>query len=106
MNIPTKTYLAWLADMHRKGRMDRRQFISRAAAVGLAAPAITSLMTNSVLAAGPKKGGRMVLATRHGATNDSLDPGLLTHGGHWVMTYAIASTLPALISSLPHHLSV
>ena len=62
MTYPTKTYLAWLADMHRKGRMDRRQFISRSVAAGLTAPAITSLMTSSVLAAGPKKGGRMVLA--------------------------------------------
>ena len=57
MTYPTKTYLAWLADMHRKGRMDRRQFISRSVAAGLTAPAITSLMTSSVLAAGPKKGG-------------------------------------------------
>jgi peptide/nickel transport system substrate-binding protein len=99
MTHPTKTYLAWLADMHRTGRMDRRQFLGRAAAAGLTAPAITGLLSTSVLAAGPKKGGRMVLATRHGATNDSLDPALLTHGGHWAMTYAIASTLTETLPS-------
>ena len=31
----TKAYLAWLADMHRTGRMDCRQFLGRAAAAGL-----------------------------------------------------------------------
>ena len=42
----------------RQGKLDRREFIKRAAALGIAAPFATSLLSQSVLAATPKKAAK------------------------------------------------
>ncbi len=86
-------YVDWLVHQHFRNRMDRRAFLGRAAAVGLAAPVALRLMTGHALAQTPKRGGRMVLGTRHGATTDTLDPALLTNGAHWLLTFAVTTTL-------------
>jgi peptide/nickel transport system substrate-binding protein len=59
----------------KQGTLDRREFIKRAGALGLAAPFATSLLSQSVQAATPKKGGRCVLGLGYGSTTDSLVPG-------------------------------
>lgn len=64
-----------LAKIAGDGKMDRRDFIKKAAALGLAAPFATSLLSQSVHAATPKKGGRYIQGYGHGSTTDSLDPG-------------------------------
>ena len=74
----------------REGKLDRREFIKRAGALGLAAPFAASLLSQSVHAAMPKKGGKYVMGTAHGSTTDSLDPGTHENGfmTNTVFTYA------------------
>ncbi|TQV75783.1 ABC transporter substrate-binding protein [Denitrobaculum tricleocarpae] len=57
-----------------RGQVSRRDFLGRAAALGVAAPLATSLLSSTVLAAGPKKGGHLKLGMNGGTSADSLDP--------------------------------
>ena len=58
------------------GRMSRRDFMGRAAALGLTAAAANSLMTKAARAAGPQKGGTIKVGIEGGGSSDSLDPAL------------------------------
>jgi peptide/nickel transport system substrate-binding protein len=74
----------------KEGKLDRREFIKRAGALGLAAPFAATLLSQSVHAAMPKKGGRFVQGTAHGSTTDNLDPATNENGfsQNVVFTYA------------------
>jgi len=56
-----------------EGRLNRRDFISRATALGVTASMATGLWSDSALAA-PKQGGRLRIGIGQGSTSDSLDP--------------------------------
>jgi peptide/nickel transport system substrate-binding protein len=58
-----------------RGRVSRRDFIRLAMAAGITAAAADKLFVTAARAE-PKKGGTFRLAVGHGATTDSLDPGL------------------------------
>jgi len=60
------------------GKITRREFIERTAALGLAAAASPMFFPTSAKAAEPKKGGRLRLGLSGGSTTDSLDPATLT----------------------------
>ncbi len=64
-----------------KGKLTRREFITRVSALGLAAAVSPALLSTSAKAAGPKQGGRFVQAHTGGSTTDSLDPA--THTSNW-----------------------
>jgi peptide/nickel transport system substrate-binding protein len=55
-----------------EGRIDRREFIKRAAALGLAAAIPGALLAEEARAAAPKRGGRLRQALRGGSTSDTL----------------------------------
>ncbi len=74
------------------GRMTKREFMGRAAALGLTAAAI-SVAGRSASAQSPQKGGNMRIGTRHGQTTDTLDPALLFNGAQWMIAYAVRNTL-------------
>ena len=59
-----------------EGRISRRNFIRRAAALGMAAAVAPALLLEEAKAAGPKSGGHLRIGSGHGATGDSLDPSL------------------------------
>ena len=65
-------YLADLKARLASRRIDRRQFIASAVAAGVALPAALS-MQNAVLAATPKKGGRLRQGFSAGSTSETLD---------------------------------
>ena len=77
----------------RDGKLERREFIRLAGAMGLAAPFAASLLTQSVHAAMPKRGGRFVMGTAHGSTTDSLDPGTHENGFMQNRVYTYANPL-------------
>jgi len=56
------------------GQMNRRDFIGRAAALGVAAPLATRLLSGTARA-NPVRGGDLIMGLNGGATTDSLDPG-------------------------------
>ena len=74
------------------GRMNRRDFIGRAAALGVAAPLATQLLS-STARANPVRGGHLVLGLNGGATTDSLDPGLAPSAVPQSVNYAWGETL-------------
>ena len=77
----------------REGKLDRREFMRRAGALGLAAPFAASLLSQSVHAAMPKRGGKFSQGTGHGQTTDSLDPGTHENGFMQNMIYTYANHL-------------
>jgi peptide/nickel transport system substrate-binding protein len=67
------TYLDYLAREAARGRISRREFMGRAAALGVTAAAASSLLSSSILAAGPQTGGHLKLGLQGGAATDVLD---------------------------------
>lgn len=66
-----------LKQLAKAGKLSRREFIVGALAAGIAVP-VAQGMFASIARAEPKKGGLFRMATPHGATTDTLDPGLYT----------------------------
>lgn len=66
-----------LETLFLRGRLTRREFITRMSALGLSAAVSPALLAGRAQAAVPKKGGRFRLGLGQGATTDSLDPGKL-----------------------------
>ncbi len=71
-----KDQLSYYAGRVTSGLMSRRDFLGRAAALGLTAAAANSFLAQAVRAEGPKKGGTIKMGLQGGATTDSLDPAL------------------------------
>ena len=63
-----------LKELYENGKISRREFLSRAAALGVAGMVPASLLSTPALAA-PKTGGKFRGGLGHGSTTDSLDPG-------------------------------
>jgi len=78
--------------MSQLASITRRGFLGASAATG----AFLMLGANA-RAETPKRGGRMVIATREGSTTDSTDPGLLTNAYQWYLAYAFTSTLTEIL---------
>lgn len=77
---------------HLLDSISRRRFLQASAAAGA-----LSLLGPAARADTPKRGGRMVLATREGSTTDSTDPGLLTNSYQWYLAFAFTSTLTEIL---------
>lgn len=58
-----------------KGRISRREFFGRTAALGVSTVLATTLLAEVGMAQEPKRGGTARFGMAHGATTDSLDPG-------------------------------
>src|SRR5262245_10645038 len=58
-----------------RGRITRREFFGRAAALGVSTALATTMLAKAGLGADPKPGGKFRVAIGHGSTTDSLDPG-------------------------------
>ncbi|HYB10882.1 MAG TPA: ABC transporter substrate-binding protein [Alphaproteobacteria bacterium] len=57
-----------------KGRISRREFMGRAAALGITTALATSILSKAGVGATPKKGGSAKFGLAHGATTDTGDP--------------------------------
>ncbi len=66
--------LEYYANLLTLGKISRREFMGRAAALGATTALATSLAGGAVKAAEPKKGGRLRVGLTGGATSDTLDP--------------------------------
>ena len=82
------TILNDIKSKYRSGKLSRRQFMEGALAMGMTVAA-ASTFTADVLAATPKKGGRIRAGIAHGSTTDSLDPGTYENGYMNNLNYAI-----------------
>jgi len=96
--MPNSTKSPATADISRAQtrplvQLNRRDLLGATAALGATVAMGGLLPSGTARAATPKKGGFMKLASHHGATTDTLDPGLLTNGYQWMIQFAIANTL-------------
>ena len=66
--------LDFLAREAVRGRLSRREFLGRAAALGLTAPLAAKLLTSTTLAQGPQMGGDLVVGMVGGESTNSMDP--------------------------------
>src|SRR5882672_7368071 len=57
-----------------KGRISRREFMGRAAALGVTTALASTMLSEAGVAATPKQGGSARFGLAHGATTDTLDP--------------------------------
>ncbi|MEK6195783.1 MAG: peptide ABC transporter substrate-binding protein, partial [Deltaproteobacteria bacterium] len=67
-----------LERMFTEGLINRREFIARLSALGIAATMSPLLIPKNVEAAVPKKGGHFIMGATGGSTTDSMDPTTLT----------------------------
>ena len=74
---------------------NRRQTLALPAALGFAG--MFGQMPARAQDNAPKKGGKMVLASRHGSTTDSTDPGLLTNAYQGLLALSFSSTLTEIL---------
>lgn len=68
--------LRFLVKHAAEGRLNRRAFLGRAAALGVSATAASTMLGRAVRAEGPKQGGTLRLGLGGGAGTDTLDPAL------------------------------
>ena len=68
--------LEYLSHQVAKGRSSRRDFLGRAAALGVSSAFANALLSSAAHAAGPVKGGTIKVGLVGGATTDTLDPAL------------------------------
>ena len=61
------------------GGISRREFLARAAAMGIAAPTAMAFLSGDAVSATPKKGGHLIVGVNGGSTGDTLDPALCTN---------------------------
>lgn len=66
--------LNYLSQQVALGRSSRRDFMGRAAALGVTATAANTLLSTAAQAAGPVRGGTLKIGLQGGAATDSLDP--------------------------------
>jgi peptide/nickel transport system substrate-binding protein len=93
MHTDNERKIDWLMSQLKESRMSRREFMGRAAALGVTT-ALASTLAGEALAQGsPKKGGYMRFGMAHGETTDTLDPGQVTNGYTTVVAYTITNML-------------
>ncbi len=68
----------YLEQLFSLGKISRREFLSRASLLGLAAAVSSALPITPVRAATPRRGGPPRVAVQGGVTSDSLDPATIT----------------------------
>jgi peptide/nickel transport system substrate-binding protein len=71
------SHLETLQRLFSEGKISRREFIRKAAAMGLAATSASLWLPAAAKAAVPQKGGRLKIGSSGGSTSDSLDPATL-----------------------------
>ena len=91
-----ETEISHLQALFADRTITRRDFMGRAAALGLTTALATTLAGEAAKAATPKQGGLMKLAMGHGSTTDTYDPAVIENGFQWVLAYAISNTLVEL----------
>jgi peptide/nickel transport system substrate-binding protein len=68
--------LKYLSARAAAGKMSRREFMSRAAALGVSAAVANTFMASAAKAAGPVKGGTIKMGVQGGESTNTMDPAL------------------------------
>ena len=85
--------LDYYAKLLELGKINRREFIGRATALGATIAVATSMAGKALMAAMPKKGGKLRVGIGHGSTTDSLDPATFEQLYMQVVGYGLRGSL-------------
>ena len=85
--------LKYLADRAARGKHSRRAFLGRAGALGLTAGMANTLLASAVHAAGPVKGGTLIMGLGGGESTNSLDPAVAASQVPFHLTRTMGETL-------------
>ncbi|MDH3886839.1 MAG: ABC transporter substrate-binding protein, partial [Desulfobacterales bacterium] len=85
--------LKQLEHLLTRGKISRREFMTRVAALGLTAAVSPMLLATPAKASTPKKGGRLRLGMAGGSTTDSLDPATMTDAMAYNINWQIRNCL-------------
>jgi len=81
--------LKYLSKRAASGKMSRREFMGKAAALGVSAVAASTMLADAAKAAGPQKGGTFRMGVQGGESTNTQDPALwasdipIAGGNHW-----------------------
>ena len=78
------------------GRMDRREFLGRAAALGITATAGVALLSQSAYAATPKRGGEVNVASEETSQTETYDPTKMVTGTDANRSYQVYNRITNL----------
>lgn len=82
-----------LLSLATKGKMSRREFVSRAGAIGVSAAVAGTLLTTAARADTPVKGGVLRAGVQGGQSTDSLDPALAASPAPFLINSTWGETL-------------
>ena len=82
------------------GRMNRREFLGRATAMGLSVAAASSLLSQSAFAATPKRGGDVVFTTEYTGAEETFNPTKMTNSTDIQRAYQVYNRLTNLDRNL------
>mgnify|MGYP001172070459 CR=1 FL=1 len=93
-----------LQEKLRVGSLDRRQFLSAAAAIGVSAVVAENLfLSSSAIAATPRKGGSLRFATNMHGPDDQLDPIVCTSTIDYTRGHATYNGLIQILDNMKLH---
>ena len=82
------------------GRMHRREFLGRAAALGITATAASTLLGHSAYAATPKRGGEVKIASEETSQSETYDPTKMVTGTDANRSYQVYNRITNLDRNL------
>ncbi|GLO69730.1 peptide ABC transporter substrate-binding protein [Phaeobacter inhibens] len=88
-----KDQLDFMTQSVTSGKMTRREFMGKTAALGISAAVAGSLFSQAAEAAGPVKGGTLKLGSIGGGSTDSLDPAVAASQVPYHNLYQFGETL-------------
>lgn len=88
--------ISFLSECVAKGKLSRRDFLGRAAALGVGAVLANSLLADAARAEGPVKGGTLKAGLMGGQATDTLDPAVLTNDVQFIFSRAWGEQLVEL----------
>ncbi|MER8543162.1 ABC transporter substrate-binding protein [Mesorhizobium sp. M1334] len=88
--------LNFLAERVAKAKLSRREFLGRAAVLGVSAAFANNLLATAAMAEGPVKGGMLKAGLQGGTATDSLDPATMTNAYQFIASRQWGETIVEL----------
>ena len=91
-----KQHLDWMIGEVKSGRLDRREFIGRAGALGVGVAAATTMLTSAGVAQSPIKGGEVSVGSEYKGAEETFDPTKMTNSTDIMRAYQVYNRLTNL----------
>ncbi|RWC25558.1 MAG: twin-arginine translocation signal domain-containing protein [Mesorhizobium sp.] len=78
--------MGFLSELVAKAKLSRREFLGRAAVLGVSAAFANNLLASAAMAEGPIKGGLLKAGVQGGSATDNLDPATMTNAVQFILS--------------------